>query len=280
VILDGSVGASYGYADLIAAGVLARWPKGPVVLIGECVWKAANPLQRWLRGLAIKLLAGRRTWFYVLSQQEVEVFSRTWKVDPVKVCFMPYYFTLPPAQLAAVCHDGGYVFAGGNSMRDYETLLSAVDGSGRQVIIATSKLDGRTDLPGGVQADYVSEERYCELMRGAAVVVVALQLRDDRSAGQQTYLNAMALGKPVIVFDCFGVRDHVRNGETGWVIPPENPLALRQTLDYVLNPVNAAVVQEIAAHARDVVLREFNVGKFVDRLILDANDYVELARQE
>jgi len=42
------------------------------------------------------------------------------------------------------------------------------------------------------------------LTAAASVVVVALQPREDRSSGQGTYLNAMALGKPVVVTDVAG----------------------------------------------------------------------------
>ena len=73
--------------------------------------------------------------------------------------------------------------------------------------------------PANVTIGELDPRRYEERFRSASIVVVALAPRRDRSAGQQTYLNAMVLGKPVVVTDALGVREYVEDRRTGLIVP-------------------------------------------------------------
>lgn len=61
-----------------------------------------------------------------------------------------------------------------------------------------------------------------------------------RSAGQASYLNAIALGKPVVVTDAPGVRDYVDHRRTGLIVPPGDPIALREAVNWTLAPETLA----------------------------------------
>jgi glycosyltransferase involved in cell wall biosynthesis len=113
----------------------------------------------------------------------------------------------------------------------------------------------------------VDATRYDELLRAASVVVVPIEARRDRSAGQQTYLNAMALGKPVVVTDALGVREYVEDGRTGLIVPPGDPSALRTALQWLLDPANSAEVTALGARARAVALERFGPDEYVRRLL-------------
>ena len=54
---------------------------------------------------------------------------RTWGVSPAQVTLTWYAHRLGEAELAGPVASGQGIFAGGNSLRDYETLLEAVAGS-------------------------------------------------------------------------------------------------------------------------------------------------------
>ncbi len=158
---------------------------------------------------------GPHITFCVLSSWELERFPQTWGVPAAQVRFTPFCFTIPEHELdLPVAEDCG-VFAGGDSLRDYTPLIDAARGIEARVTIASRSLDERTNAPANVSLGEVSPERFAELNRRAAVVVVALADSGDRSAGQQSYLNAMALGKPVVVTDAPGVRDYVEDREDG-----------------------------------------------------------------
>ena len=100
--------------------------------------------------------------------------------------------------------------------------------------------------------------------RSAAVVVVPLLADTDRSAGQQTYLNAMGRGKPVVVTDAPGVRDYITHDETGLIVPNE-PEALADAVNRVLT--DRALARRLGDAARADVLSRFALGAYVTRLL-------------
>jgi glycosyltransferase involved in cell wall biosynthesis len=62
-------------------------------------------------------------------------------------------------------------------------------------------------------------------------------------------LEAMAVGTPVVATDVGGVRDLVRDGDTGLLVPPEDPAALAAALVRVLQDDDLADRLRTAAAA-------------------------------
>jgi hypothetical protein len=268
LIVDGSVGPSDLYVDLLAAIAIRRRPataRTPIV-VGECQWKlGGSRLDRLTTRLGLRALDGPRVAYCVLTEWERQRFAGTWGVDPERVFVTPYCHTLSDADLAAPTSTGGGVFAGGNSLRDYGPLIAAASEIDAPVTLATELVDG--PVPANVTAGPVPYERFFELLRDASVVVVPLADRDDRTAGQQTYLNAMALGKPTIVTDSPGVREYVEDGRTGLVVPPGDADAMRNALRWVLDPSNDDAVTRMTAAAAEAVRTTFSPDSYAQSLI-------------
>lgn len=268
LILDGSVGPSDLYVDLLAAIAIRRRPataRTPLV-IGECQWKLGGArLDRLTTRLGLRALDGPRVAYCVLTEWERERFAATWGVDPERVFVTPYCHTLSDADLAAPTSTDGPVFAGGNSLRDYGSLVAAAGEIDAPVTLATELVEG--PLPANVTAGPVPYERFFELLRNARAVVVPLADRDDRTAGQQTYLNAMALGKPTIVTDSPGVREYVEDGRTGIVVPPGDAEALTAALRWVLDPANAQEVDRMTAAAAHAARTIFSPESYAQALL-------------
>lgn len=268
LIVDGSVGPRDLYLEPLAALAVRRRPGGaetPIVLV-ECQWKmGGSRIDRALTRLGLRALDGPRVAYCVLTEWERDRFSATWDVDPGRVFVTPYCHTLSDAELAAPTSTDGDVFAGGNSLRDYGPLVAAATRIDAGVTIATKLLD--QPLPANVTAGPVPEKRFFELLRHARAVVVPLAERDDRTAGQQTYLNAMALGKVAIVTDSPGVREYVEDRRTGLVVPPGDADALSDALRWALDPANAAAVEQMAAAAREVARTRFSAERYVETLL-------------
>lgn len=74
--------------------------------------------------MATRLLDGPGTHYVVLSTDELRSFPGTWHADARRVHVSPFYWTLPDHSPEIVAGSG--VFAGGNSQRDYPTLLAAI----------------------------------------------------------------------------------------------------------------------------------------------------------
>jgi glycosyltransferase involved in cell wall biosynthesis len=111
---------------------------------------------------------------------------------------------------------------------------------------------------------WLPKDEYDRALLGARAVVVPLRAA-ARSAGQQTYLNAMMLGKPVIVTDVYGVHDYISDRETGLITAPD-PVALREALEWVLDPGNTDEVTRMTERAKQVVNERFLLKDYFGRL--------------
>jgi glycosyltransferase involved in cell wall biosynthesis len=225
-------------------------------------------LERAASRIGLRAMEGPDVFYCVLSSAERELFPRTWRVDSRRVFFTPYHHTLRADELAQPAPDGYGVFAGGDSMRDYGPLIEAAQGVPADVTLATRdpSILRYPQLPPNVRAGPVPPGRFLEAMRAARVVVVPL-IDGERSAGQQTYLNAMAMGKIVVATDTPGVRDYVTHGTTGLVVPPGDAVAMADALRWALEPANEAEAREMRARARDVVRDEFTPDRYVARVL-------------
>lgn len=276
LILNGSVGRRQRYRDLIFAILHKLMRRRTPVLIQDATWEpTSHALAReypWLRSLlpklarlAIRAVDAPNVRYAVLSTSEVRTFPQVWGVDPKRVVFQPFPNTLREYE-GMPTRDDGYLFAGGNSVRDYDLLEAALEGTGVPTRVAASWQPQR-GLP-HLQARSTSHEEFMALLANCHAMVVPLR-PTVRSAGQQTYLNAMALGKPVIVVDAPGVRDYVIDGVTG-VIVPHDVGQLRAAIRHVMDPANAAHYRAMAARAREDVLARFTEAQFRRGLLLHA----------
>jgi glycosyltransferase involved in cell wall biosynthesis len=277
IILNGSVGRRQRYRDVVFAIILKWFRRNPPpVLMQDATWEPGSdslsrdfpflaPLLPKLARLAIKMLDGPHMRYAVLSTDEVRLFPQVWGVDPHRVVYQPFPHTLGKYQ-GMPTRDDGYLFAGGNSMRDYDLLEEALQGTGAPTRMATSWKPTR-GLP-HLEVRSTSHEEFMQLLANAHAVVVPFR-KMVRSAGQQTYLNAMLLGKPVIVTEGPGVRDYIIDGVTG-VIVPRDVAALRAAILHVMDPANAAFYAKMVQRAQEDVLNRFTEKHYRFGLLLNA----------
>lgn len=276
LILNGSVGRRQRYRDLIFAILLKLMRRRTPVLMQDATWEpTSHALARefpWLRSLlpklarlAIRALDAPNVRYAVLSTSEVKTFPQVWGVDPGRVVFQPFPNTLREYEDMPT-RDDGYLFAGGNSVRDYDLLEAALEGTDVATRIAASWQPQRGLAH--LQARSTSHEEFMSLLANCRAMVVPLR-PTVRSAGQQTYLNGMALGKPVIVVDAPGVRDYVIDGVTG-VIVRHDLGQLRAAIRHVMDPANAAHYRAMGVRARADVLARFTETQFRHGLLMHA----------
>ncbi len=234
LVLDGSA-----KADQLAAVLMALRPRRPAVVMSASTWKQeAGPVTAAINKLGIRAMDGPRNAFCVHSSFEEQSFARTWGPLRATVRFTPWPYTLTKPQLSRRGQDNGHVFAGGNSLRDYDAVIEAARQlADTPVDIATSVLTEEQvrSLPDNVHARWLPQDEYDELMINASVVVVALEPREDRGSGQTTYVNAMARGKALVVTDTPGVRDYIDDGRTGLVVPPGDGAAIASAVRRLLD---------------------------------------------
>jgi glycosyltransferase involved in cell wall biosynthesis len=205
-------------------------------------------LIRRIKSLIVRqiLLSADRT--VAFSDRQRAIWSRTFSLPPEKFPVIPYYAAVAATRYHA--SRGDYVFAGGDTERDYLTLIQAVSGLRYRVIISAldrGKFQG-IDIPHNIEIVTTSHEEYVKLLAGAAVVVVPLRKGTLRFAGQQTYLSAMSMGKPVIVAD-EGADEYIHNGDTGIIVEPGDALAMREAIVKLMENPDFAEGIACRAHA-------------------------------
>ena len=270
VIVDGSVGLRAAYVDLFAAAAIGRRRRAPAVVVSDCTWKlGVSPIDRAALRAGIRLVDSPRVSYCVLTNDEVRIFPRTWGVDPDRVHFTPWPYILKAHELEPLSDAPSGVFAGGDSMRDYGPLIEASRGLDADVTIATRLQDvtSRTDVAPNVRVVSITHSEFIEQLRRALVVVVPLIETHERSAGQTTYVNALALGKLVVATDCLGIRDYIDDGRTGLLVPPGDAAALRETLAWAVDPANRDEVERIASRARETAHSRCGPDDYVANLL-------------
>jgi glycosyltransferase involved in cell wall biosynthesis len=187
---------------------------------------------------------------------------------------VPWTVTFSESELQRPAGDSGRVFAGGNSLRDYDPLIEAAGSLPAPVDIATSTLSAEQHrrLPANVVARVWPQREYDELLLNAAVVVVPLQSREDRSSGQTTYVNAMARGKALVITDSPGVRDYIEHGRTGLIVPPGDPDALAASIRRLLD--DPAERRQMGQRAREYALSQLTLSHYARRLLAVADEAV------
>ena len=128
-----------------------------------------------------------------------------------------------------------YISCAGRAGRDYVTLFAALTGKDPIPTQQThSPLRALASLPHVTLQEEVPYEQYQTLMTHAKVIVLPLE-ESVSGFGQVVLLEAMALGKTIIVSKVNGTADYIQDTQTGYFVPPGNAEALREKIEYVFN---------------------------------------------
>ena len=257
----------FSRADLLAAVLVARLRRPPHVVILDPTWGRGTTGPTDWPAVPSSYCSTATTSITASCRRSRSGRSPEHGGGPCPRTQVLWSCTLSDGELIASRSTGGGVFAGGNSLRDWDLMLRAAGTLSAPVTIAAPNLttEQLRSAPENVTAGPVSPAQYDALLRGADVVVVPMQSRDDRSSGQGTMLAAMALGKPLVVNDAPGVRDYVRDGETGVVVPRDDPAALAAALCRLLG--DEQLRTRLGDAAEREVQQRFLLPHYVERVL-------------
>jgi glycosyltransferase involved in cell wall biosynthesis len=156
--------------------------------------------------------------------------------------------------------------------RDYATLFKAVNGLPIKLLVAASgswyAREKNTNLPMRVPENITVSGGLsrAELKRlYAQSQFVVLPIHDSTfSAGATAILEAMCMGRAVIVTRSRGILDYVIDGQTGILVDPGNAAAMREAIqDLLAHPEEA---RRLGRNARQRVEEELNLDMYVERI--------------
>ncbi|MDR3308875.1 MAG: glycosyltransferase family 4 protein [Tannerella sp.] len=156
------------------------------------------------------------------------------------------------------CPVENYVLSFGYGARDYDTLIRAwgqIDTDAKLYIIGTCNLKIPPDVILLPKTDIDTLNQYI-----AKSLFVALPLSYRKhSYGQTSFLQSMALGKPVIVTKTPGSVDYLIEGEGAYFVEPFDVNDLRDKINCLLG--NPELIKEQGKKAAEYVRREMNEAK-------------------
>jgi glycosyltransferase involved in cell wall biosynthesis len=236
VVTDG------GASGVLFAYLQALCPRGrkPHVMI-DCLWDLRpGTVRAWLKRLRLRLAARSVHRFAVWASHEVEDYARAFGLPREKLVYVPFHTTVHDYDYDV--RDGGYLFAGGNSGRDYRPLIEAVRPLDLPVWIASTRpeLFRGVDLPPHVRVEPTTHTGFREAMAGARLVVIAMESGLLHSGGQQTCLNAMYMGKPTVAVGRKWAADFIEDGVTGLIVDYDDPAGLRRAIAWIVENPEAA----------------------------------------
>jgi glycosyltransferase involved in cell wall biosynthesis len=249
---------------------LCPWGRKPHVLI-DCNWYLpSSRLSAWFKGLRLRLAARSVYRFVVWASHEVEDYARAFGLPPEKLVYIPFHTTLGGYDYEV--RDDGYLFAGGNYDRDYRTLIEALGPLDVPAWVATTRPEqlAGVEVPPRVRVEGTTPAGFRQAMAGARLVVVPMQAGLLHSGGQQTCLNAMALGKPTIAVGRRWAADFITDGQDGLIVDYEDAAGLRAAVRWVVENPEAARRMAERGRARAAAFTTERCMRAVRELVLSA----------
>jgi len=199
------------------------------------------------------------------------LYSRDWiehrSTEVRKKCvFMP----LPADGRFGLCkstQQRNYIFAGGGQDRDFKSLIEAVSGLDvhlKIVTISPEKLGQVGQLPANCEVLWkMPLQEFLELMAGSLFVVVPL-IEANYPHGQTTLVQALSLGKAVVVTRNVGIDEYMTDGKMGIIVSPGDVVGYREAILRLLKNPDLRQSYELNARAKAA---ELTYAAFSKRLV-------------
>lgn len=216
---------------------LLRWKKPRHIILelmlDECrdsiMWKLKNIFQRFCFA-SVDVI-------FVSARGEIQPYAERLGLQRDRLRFLPFHTNV--IQPRMIEGNGRYILSAGKTGRDYATLAAAVENLEMKIVVVSDQhsIHGIT-FPSNVELHIdIPYERYLELLYGCSMMVVPLK-KLVKSTGQVVFLEAMALGKPVVATAATGTEDYIEHGVTGFLVAPEDIESLRAVISgFIENPV-------------------------------------------
>lgn len=168
--------------------------------------------------------------FIVFSEAERRNLVDVLGLSAARVHRVLYRGKIPEIAPTTESSDGGYVFTGGYSNRDYETFFAAVRTLRADVVAVASALNELREAPANVDLRLdVPWDEFGQLIAHCALLVVPLRAGGEAS-GQNVLFRGIQQGRPVVATRHDSLIDYLGEDYPGFV-PPHDADALRAAIE-------------------------------------------------
>jgi glycosyltransferase involved in cell wall biosynthesis len=206
----------------------------------------------------------------VHSANQVELLTSELRIPASRLAVVPYAVDVDYWHPVATAEQAGLVIATGREHRDYAGLVAACPHSSQVFITDASAHSPNavrtspTVWPPNVERRGLPLASLRDLYARANVVVVPV-LPTASPFGVTSLLEAMAMGKAVVVTSTEGLRGLVDDGVTGLLVPPGDVDAMRVAIEQLLD--DPARRREMGRAARAAAVERFGLDRYVAELV-------------
>lgn len=215
----------------------------------------ANARERVSAGIKRVLL--RAIDRYVFIHRDTRGYQQHFGVPAERCQYVPFKANNFDMAASLQSIDGDYILTLGASQRDYQTLINAVTGLDvslkillpqASISVHNAKID-LANLPANVQhiSGAVDRQQWSTLIAQSRFVVVPLISGVIQPAGISVYLEAMILGKPVIITRGAST-EGILDDSLALVVEPGNAYAMSAAITRLWN--DAELRQTLASNGR------------------------------
>ncbi|RKY57283.1 MAG: hypothetical protein DRP96_10200 [Candidatus Neomarinimicrobiota bacterium] len=188
----------------------------------------------------IRIILFKRVYLFIEFFKNTSGYEKYFKIEKDKFKFVPFKVNSYELIKETTITDQGYIFCGGRSLRDFSTLIEAMRNLDFHAKIVTQSNSiiqqhgtflNEDKLPANIEIirHDGNQKTFIKYIAASKLVVIPLLKDTIAAAGISVYLMSMALKKCTILSDLPGVID-VLGYDKAIVVPPEDPLSLRQAI--------------------------------------------------
>lgn len=279
--VDVFVGGRYTEPLAFQRGLARCLPSKYKMILLDVEWCADYRTNRSIKSVLRKRLARfyKQTiaqgvsFLQAFSEADADNYAQFYGIDRKKFVFIPYCSVIDDSSYPV--KDGDYLFTGGHNDRDYPTLFQAVKGLPIRLRVAADKtqfqnrgVPENVDILGSLGKD----DFYTQLAQSKAVVL-SVSYNSLRYSGVITYVEAMRLGKAVIVNDTIGAKSYITHREHGLLVPNADPVALQDAIVELLE--SSSLTEKLSKEGQEHSMKNFGYERYfadIHRLAQQAAD--------
>lgn len=215
-----------------------------------------------IRKFLTYLFSDTRVSLVAQTKSEVAYFSQL--MDAAQIAYVPYCL----GRVDFNVHAGAgseYIFAGGFTNRDYETLIHVAKRVPCNFILAVSRLNKLPQIPDNIQVlKDISNRDFNGFVKNSLFVIIPLK-EDVGSSGQMVALTAMSFAKAVIYTDIGCISEYFSAGETGLPYRLNDGENLYDATMFMIN--NPDVRDALGHNAREMLKRKFTWARYSNDIV-------------
>ena len=215
-----TLGSGHGFVLAAIQCLLSPFLRPKPHVIFDCLWEPGRTIwQKLFLRIRVAIVNSAVDTCVVYGVPDVQNFHASLGIKKRKIRFLFYHNTLEGFECR--CKDGEYVFTGGTEGREFDPVIEACLDIGIPLRIATwdKTLIHRWAGYPTIHVASVTPLEFATLMAESRFVVVPHGKTLLRTGGHQTFINALWMGKAVILYNSDIAKGYVTHGEDAVVIP-------------------------------------------------------------